>query len=53
MAANKCQHPTCSCDVSPGEKFCSDACRDLADTSSAAETRCGCDHDTCVHEAKT
>ncbi len=53
MDANKCQHPTCSCDVSMGQKFCSDACRDLADMSSAAKMRCGCGHAACVHEPKT
>jgi hypothetical protein len=48
MATNKCGHPPCNCHVGGGERFCSDACRDLAASPSQNQTRCGCDHKDCA-----
>ncbi len=52
MAPNKCQHGPCGCEVSAGQRFCSDACRDLAGMASQSSTRCGCDHAACAHEER-
>ena len=52
MVANKCQHGPCMCEVSAGQKYCSDGCRDLAGMQSQSNSRCGCDHPACAHEAK-
>jgi hypothetical protein len=46
MTQNKCQHPRCHCDVPKGQKFCSDACRDLA--GQKAQLRCDCGHPGCA-----
>jgi hypothetical protein len=46
MAKNKCNHPTCNCMVDEGKQFCSDACRDLANTQ-GRQLRCDCGHDGC------
>jgi hypothetical protein len=52
----QCHYAPCTCRVEPGERYCSDYCRDAAE-SSAPEARgaeitrldrCGCDHAECT-----
>lgn len=53
MANSKCEHPSCNCPVSGGgQRFCSDACKDLAAIPSQGETRCGCDHEDCAKQSE-
>jgi hypothetical protein len=44
---DRCAHPQCSCPVSAGEKYCSQACSD-ADQGSGMQDRCACPHPQCV-----
>ena len=40
-----CAHPSCSCPVPKGEKYCSTYCHDAADTM---EISCNCEHAGCA-----
>lgn len=40
-----CAHIPCSCLVDPGEKYCSDSCREAG--SDETEIACECGHATC------
>jgi hypothetical protein len=51
MAKQTCDHAPCNCSATAGERFCSDACRDLAIASPHSDTRCGCDHEACVEHS--
>jgi hypothetical protein len=42
---HKCAHEPCNCDVAPGEKFCSDFCKDAG--SEEVEIACDCGHAPC------
>lgn len=42
----KCAHPNCSCPVSAGEKYCSQACSDAAEGQGPTD-RCSCSHSQC------
>ena len=47
----RCQHEGCTCDVTAGESWCSDACRDAEQGhDKASATSCACGHSGC--EAK-
>ena len=54
--AAHCRHPGCKCLVSPGEHYCSDACR-LADEDQRAHAHkpvqdpCPCEHSPCRDSA--
>ncbi len=39
----KCAHPSCSCTVPPGTKYCSEYCRKAPET----ELHCNCMHRAC------
>ena len=41
-----CAHIPCGCLVAPGEKYCSDSCRDAG--SNEVEVECECMHETCT-----
>ena len=41
----KCAHIPCLCEVAPGQKYCSEACRDAG--SEDVEVACQCDHASC------
>ena len=41
----KCAHIPCLCDASPGQQYCSEACRDAG--SEEVEVACQCGHSTC------
>jgi len=43
-AQQKCAHPSCSCMVPPGTKFCSDYCKKAPET----ELHCNCMHKECL-----
>jgi hypothetical protein len=45
-----CAHIPCSCVVSPGEKYCSDSCRDAG--ADEVEIACECGHATCAIAAE-
>ena len=48
QAAEKtCAHPNCTCSVSAGEKYCSQACSDAAE-GSGRNDRCACPHPQCA-----
>ena len=40
----KCAHPSCTCTVSGGDKYCSEYCRDARDLM---EIACNCEHPGC------
>jgi hypothetical protein len=40
-----CAHIPCRCEVGPGEKYCSDFCREAG--SDEVEIVCECGHETC------
>jgi hypothetical protein len=42
---SRCEHIPCSCVVGPGEKYCSDRCREAG--SDEVEIACECGHATC------
>ena len=42
----RCAHPKCTCPVSAGEKYCSQACSDAAE-GSGPNDRCACPHPQC------
>jgi len=42
----RCAHENCSCLVSAGEKYCSQACSDAA-VGSGRNDRCACPHPQC------
>jgi hypothetical protein len=44
----KCAHPSCTCTVTKGEKFCSSRCEAAADTT---EIVCECGHTGCSGDA--
>jgi len=44
---NRCAHPNCTCSVSAGEQYCSQACSDAAEAGRNNE-RCGCPHPQCA-----
>src|SRR5581483_2420192 len=44
---NQCAHPRCTCPVAEGEKYCSQACSDAAESSSGND-RCTCPHPKCT-----
>jgi hypothetical protein len=41
----KCAHIPCLCEVAPGQKYCSEACRDAG--TEDVEVACQCDHASC------
>src|SRR5438270_9249649 len=43
---NKCAHPQCSCPVSQGQQYCSEAC-EISAAGSEPNAECGCDHPQC------
>ena len=50
--ASRCTHPSCGCQATAGDEFCSDPCRNAS--SDAAEfVRCYCCHDSCARRAAT
>lgn len=52
MATTKSEHPSCNCNVSSSQRFCSEACKDLAASASQNQTRCGCDHKDCAAQQR-
>ncbi len=44
---NRCAHPNCTCRVSVGEKYCSQACSDAAE-GIGRNDRCTCPHPQCT-----
>ncbi|HEY0323262.1 MAG TPA: hypothetical protein VGC66_20060 [Pyrinomonadaceae bacterium] len=42
----KCKHPTCDCQVSGKDNYCSEYCRE-AEASGVTEIGCGCEHSAC------
>ena len=42
----RCAHPKCTCPVSAGEKYCSQACSDAAEGKGPTD-RCTCPHPQC------
>ena len=42
----KCAHPQCSCPVSQGEEYCSEAC-EISAAGSETKGECGCNHPQC------
>ena len=45
-----CAHIPCTCPVPPGEKYCSESCRDAG--SNEVEIECDCLHEACVNSAE-
>src|SRR3954467_6113274 len=43
----KCAHPKCTCPVSEGQEYCSQACAEAAQSGSLSNN-CGCDHAGCI-----
>ncbi len=43
----KCAHPKCTCPVSDGQQYCSQACSDAAEGGSLSNN-CGCSHPECA-----
>ena len=43
----KCFHAQCKCQVPPGEKFCSQYCRDASEVE-VTELQCDCEHPACA-----
>ena len=41
----KCAHIPCMCEISSGQKYCSEACGDAG--SNDVEIACQCDHAAC------
>lgn len=41
-SADKCAHPSCSCNARPGDQFCSDHCK-----TAGSDGQCGCGHKDC------
>jgi hypothetical protein len=41
----KCAHPPCNCMTKPGDKYCSQICKDAG--SSEVEIGCECEHEPC------
>jgi hypothetical protein len=46
MNTQKCAHPSCQCQVSPSEKYCSEICKDAG--SDEIEIGCECEHPACL-----
>jgi hypothetical protein len=46
----KCTHPSCECQVSGKEQYCSDVCRE---TASKPHGECDCGHADCVNTQET
>jgi hypothetical protein len=44
----KCEHSTCTCQASAGQRFCSDACRQAQSASQAQGSSCSCGHADCA-----
>jgi hypothetical protein len=44
----KCAHPSCSCLVEKGKKYCSDYCHDARGTM---ELSCNCRHPQCAEQS--
>ena len=42
----KCAHPTCSCLVAEGAKYCSEYCEN-AEKAGVIEIGCSCEHAAC------
>jgi hypothetical protein len=42
---HKCAHPSCSCNVPAGTKYCSDYCKKAPEI----ELHCNCMHPDCSH----
>jgi hypothetical protein len=47
MTSNKCAHPGCTCQVEPGQQYCSSACADSVKQGKGS-SECGCNHDSCA-----
>jgi hypothetical protein len=45
-AKSKCAHIPCSCEVVPGQKYCSEPCQDAG--SDEVEIACQCEHTACL-----
>jgi hypothetical protein len=45
QTTKKCAHIPCLCNVTNGEKYCGEACRDAG--SKDVEIACQCDHPAC------
>jgi hypothetical protein len=43
--ARKCAHPPCQCEITSGEKYCSEICKDAG--SQETEIACECGHAPC------
>lgn len=43
--SKECAHPPCTCEVSKGESYCSDHCREQGGT--APSSSCDCGHAAC------
>jgi hypothetical protein len=43
---DRCANPQCTCPVSAGEKYCSQACSDAAE-GNGRNDRCACPHRQC------
>ena len=47
--ATRCAHPGCTCHTQDGARYCSDACRDSAE--SGTQNGCRCRHAGCTASA--
>jgi|GEM_PF-1614221 len=47
--ASCCAHPGCTCQVTPPQRWCSDACRDQRQGYAQASATCTCGHASCRH----
>jgi hypothetical protein len=41
----ECAHIPCTCEVAPGQKYCSEVCKNAG--SEEVEIACQCDHPAC------
>jgi len=46
----KCAHPSCECQVSGSDKYCSQSCKDRG--ANEIEIGCDCGHDACSVQAE-
>lgn len=46
---NQCAHPKCTCPVSEGQQYCSQACSEAVENGSMSNN-CACSHAQCVGE---
>ncbi len=43
----KCVHEMCGCEVTEGQEYCSDFCRQPTHSKMGTGDDCGCGHDAC------